>query len=152
MEFNTEVGEIETREYGIQSGYNYLGWYNGDIYSFYYNSSGDGANANIYLVKGSKPRSVERESNQIPQLLSLSSYPNPFNSTTTIKYSIAKGGRAVLKVFDLSGREVATLKDEVLNAGNYSATFNGEDMATGVYLVRLEAEGLTASYKMTLVK
>jgi len=79
-------------------------------------------------------------------------YPNPFNSTTTIKYSVANEGRVTLKIFDLSGREVVSLRDENSKAGNYSALFQGNGLASGVYLARLDAAGETVSMKVTLVK
>jgi hypothetical protein len=82
----------------------------------------------------------------------LSAHPNPFNYSTTIKYSVAKEGRVTLKVFDLAEREVATLKDGVIRAGSYSATLQGEDLASGVYLARLDAGSESVTMKITLVR
>jgi hypothetical protein len=66
-------------------------------------------------------------------------YPNPFNPTTTIRYQLPKAGRVVLKVYDMLGREVTTLMDEMKETGYYSATFDGASLASGVYIMRLAA-------------
>ncbi len=79
-------------------------------------------------------------------------YPNPFNPTTTISYSVAKTGNVELKVYDLTGKEVATLVNEVKPAGQYTVTFNGSDLTSGVYLYTLKSGDQTFTKKMSLVK
>jgi len=99
------------------------------------------------------PAGVRNEPVATPLHVAISAaYPNPFNSTTTIKYSVSRNGRAMLKIFDLRGREVALLKDEVVRAGNYTAVLQGDELPSGVYLARLTASGETASLKVLLVK
>jgi hypothetical protein len=66
-------------------------------------------------------------------------YPNPFNPTTQIKYSIPQSGYITLKVFNLLGQEVTTLFEGYQQRGNYTITFNGSGIASGVYLYRLTA-------------
>ncbi len=96
---------------------------------------------------------------QIPEEFSLSqNYPNPFNPTTIINYAIpllggdVRGGLVTLKVFDMLGREVATLVNEYQNAGNYKVEFDGSGLSSGIYLYRIKASKLTKTCKMLLVK
>lgn len=77
--------------------------------------------------------------NAAPVTYSLGSYPNPFNPTATIPFSIATDSRVSLRVYDLLGQRVATLVHGLRRAGTYSTSFNGSNFASGVYLVRLIA-------------
>lgn len=79
-------------------------------------------------------------------------YPNPFNPTTTISYSIKKNGLTSLKVYDILGNEVATLVNENETAGNYSVEFNAEQLPSGIYIYRLISGSFTASKKLILLK
>ncbi|MCK9410513.1 MAG: T9SS type A sorting domain-containing protein [Bacteroidetes bacterium] len=83
-------------------------------------------------------------------------YPNPFNPTTKIKYSIDRSSVVSLKVYDIIGREVATVVNEYQNAGNYTATFNpsnnGKSLASGVYFYTLTAGSFRDVKKMTFIK
>ena len=86
-------------------------------------------------------------------------YPNPFNPTTTIKYSIPSVGRngistyrVVLKVYDVLGREVATLVNEEKAPGNYEVNFDGTNLASGVYFCQLQAGGFVDTKKIMLLK
>lgn len=66
-------------------------------------------------------------------------YPNPFNPLTTIQFAIPYPAQVVLKIFDISGKEIATLTDETLQAGEYRYLFDGSELASGVYFYRMEA-------------
>lgn len=79
-------------------------------------------------------------------------YPNPFNPTTNIKFQIPKGELVTLKVFDLLGREVATLVDEEMTPGRYDRVFNADGLASGVYFYQLKAGGSNATRKMLLIR
>ncbi|MCA0444632.1 MAG: T9SS type A sorting domain-containing protein [Bacteroidetes bacterium] len=79
-------------------------------------------------------------------------YPNPFNPSTTIKYSVANQGPVLVKVFDMLGREVKTLVNKVQPAGNYVIDFNANGLASGVYLLKINAGQFNKSMKMMLVK
>jgi hypothetical protein len=79
-------------------------------------------------------------------------YPNPFNPSTTINYTIPKTGLVTMKVFDISGREVATLINEVKTAGNYDFKFNASSLSSGVYFYRLQAGNFVETKKMFLLK
>lgn len=79
-------------------------------------------------------------------------YPNPFNPTTTLSFDIHHSAFAILKVYDLLGREVATLVEEELSPGTYERTFNGANLASSVYITRLNAGSYSQSRKILLLK
>ncbi|MBX7044019.1 MAG: T9SS type A sorting domain-containing protein [Ignavibacteria bacterium] len=79
-------------------------------------------------------------------------YPNPFNPSTVINYTIPKTGLVTLKVFDISGREVANLVNEVKNAGTYDFKFYAGNLSSGVYFYRLQSGNFVETKKMFLVK
>jgi len=92
------------------------------------------------------------QSNQ-PETFSLSqNYPNPFNPSTQIRFEIPVSGFVSLKVFDLLGRQVATLVNEQREAGSYSLQWNGAKMPSGVYFYRLEASAFTETKKLILLR
>jgi hypothetical protein len=95
----------------------------------------------------------ERESEQVPVVFDLSqNYPNPFNPTTTINYNVARQARVKLVVYNVLGREVATLVDDVKSAGRYSVQFNASNLSTGTYLYRLSVGDQVFTKKMLLLK
>ena len=96
---------------------------------------------------------VEKTPNLLPGKYELSqNYPNPFNSTTIIKYSISKSSFISLKVYDVLGEEVITLFSGMQQAGDHIIKFNGDKYSSGVYLLKLQADGFTAVKKMVLLK
>ncbi|MCX6165783.1 MAG: choice-of-anchor J domain-containing protein, partial [Ignavibacteriae bacterium] len=95
---------------------------------------------------------VENNSH-IPTTYSLSqNYPNPFNPVTKISFGIPKSGLVSLKVYDVLGKEVVTLVNEVKNPGSYIVDFNGASLSSGIYFYRLETNGFTSVKKMMLIK
>ena len=96
---------------------------------------------------------VSNVSNEIPGKYNLSqNYPNPFNPVTKIAYALPKSGLVSIKVYDILGREVALLINEVKNAGNYSVDFNASNFTSGVYFYKLESNGFSDIKKMMLIK
>jgi hypothetical protein len=79
-------------------------------------------------------------------------YPNPFNQGTIIKYELPSSGIVSLKIYDILGREVAKLVDEIQNEGGYSVGFNPSSLASGVYLYRLRVNDFVETKKMVLLK
>ena len=79
-------------------------------------------------------------------------YPNPFNPTTIINYSIPKTSFVSLKVYNVLGKEVAVLINEVKPAGNYNAEFNSGKIASGIYFYRIIAGQFSSTRKMILLK
>lgn len=99
------------------------------------------------------PTSVSGNKNDIPQDFLLDqNYPNPFNPSTSIAFRIVDYGMVSLKVFDVLGREVATLVSEERLPGNYTVRWNASDLASGVYLARLESVGKVQFRRMLLLK
>ncbi|MFA5012618.1 MAG: T9SS type A sorting domain-containing protein [Ignavibacteria bacterium] len=89
----------------------------------------------------------------VPQVYSLSqNYPNPFNPSTKINFAIPKQGLVTMKIYDVLGREVRTLVNEVKSAGTYTVDFNASEFSSGVYFYRLQSEGFTDIKKMMLIK
>ncbi|MBU2447260.1 MAG: T9SS type A sorting domain-containing protein [Bacteroidetes bacterium] len=98
---------------------------------------------------------VQNES--APKEFTLSqNYPNPFNPSTKIQYSLRNAGFVSLKVFNLLGREVATLVNSNQEAGSYTVPFNTSEaklnLASGVYFYRLEAGSFVSTKKLILMK
>jgi hypothetical protein len=115
-----------------------------------------GPNGSIVLAGGSlkRPTSVEDNSaNAVPLTFFLSqNYPNPFNPSTTFTYQIAKEGFVLVKIFDVLGREAATLVNEVKQAGTYPVTWNAAGFESGVYFCRMQSGSFTETKKITLMK
>jgi len=92
-------------------------------------------------------------SSQVPGTFSLEqNYPNPFNPMTCIRFSLPKQGYVKLVVFDILGREVSTLINEIHKPGIYEAKFDGTNYASGVYFYRITAGDYTDVKKMILIK
>ncbi len=90
--------------------------------------------------------------NEAVQFKLSQNYPNPFNPSTTIEYSVQNAGKVELKVYDILGREVQTLVNDVQNPGSYSVLFNASNLSSGVYFYKLVSGGYTDIKKMILVK
>lgn len=96
---------------------------------------------------------VEEISMGMPVVFKLDqNYPNPFNPSTNITFTVPGSGLVTLKVYDVLGREVATLVHEQLKAGTYKVQFAGGNLASGVYFYRLTAGGLHATRKLMLLR
>jgi hypothetical protein len=99
----------------------------------------------------SPPVAVE-ETGQAGEFRLEQNYPNPFNPTTRIVYRVDGRQSVQLKVYDLLGREVATLVHETKPPGEYSVSFDAEGLASGVYVYRLSLGGRVLSRRMVLVR
>lgn len=86
------------------------------------------------------------------EFMLLQNYPNPFNPVTHLKFSIANSQLTILKVYDLLGREVATLVNEVKAPGLYEVSWDASGMASGVYIYRLQSGQNTISRKLLLLR
>jgi subtilisin-like proprotein convertase family protein len=104
-------------------------------------------------LNGATTVGVQQLSTEIPAKYDLSqNYPNPFNPTTNIKFALPKSGFVTLKVYDIVGKEVATLVNEQLTAGTYEHNFNASAFSSGVYFYKISAGDFTEIKKMMLVK
>ncbi|MEK9137701.1 MAG: T9SS type A sorting domain-containing protein, partial [Bacteroidota bacterium] len=79
-------------------------------------------------------------------------YPNPFNPSTTIKYDLPVSEHVTFKLYDVLGREVSTLVDELVPAGYHQASFDGSKFSTGVYFYRMQAGSFTGVKRLMLLK
>ena len=97
---------------------------------------------------------IQNNGNESPQSYNLfQNYPNPFNPSTMIYYSVPKQTLVTLKVYDVLGREVETLVDNQLKpAGEYSVTFNANNLPSGVYYYKMQAGEFSDVRKMMLIK
>jgi subtilisin-like proprotein convertase family protein len=102
---------------------------------------------------GDNTTGIEPISNNTPVEFKLSqNYPNPFNPLTKISYAIPVKGFVTMKVYDIMGKEVASLVNEVKDAGNYSVDFNGTNLSSGVYFYKLVSGKSSDVKKMMIVK
>ncbi len=89
----------------------------------------------------------------IPTQFSLSqNYPNPFNPTTNIKYTVPQNGPVTIKLYDITGREVSTLVNEVKAVGSYDLKVDASGLASGVYIYRMVAKNFVSVKKMSILK
>ena len=99
------------------------------------------------------PVSVYRYSNDNPiNFILWNAYPNPFNPTTKIKYTIPEMSFLTLKVYDVLGNEVAILVNEEKPAGSYEVEFDGKNLTSGIYFYKLQAGNFVETRKMILLK
>lgn len=96
---------------------------------------------------------VDGEENSLPVDYALEqNYPNPFNPATTISYQIPASGQTTLKIFDLLGKEVATLVDSYQQAGRYQVMFNAKNLSSGIYFYRLDSGNFSQTKKLIMMK
>jgi len=104
------------------------------------------------------PTSVDRhEETKITRYALLQNYPNPFNPSTTIRFEVPKPSRVSIKIYDLQGREIRTLVEEKFNAGQFARVWDGRNndkqpVASGVYLIKMQASGFVNVKKLVLVR
>lgn len=117
-----------------------------------YFAANDGASG-IELWKLSGTTSVRELSSETPQSFSLGqNYPNPFNPSTTIVFQIPRAAHTTLSVYSILGERLSVIFDGELHAGTYSAVWDANGVAGGVYFYRLQSESYTETKKLLLVK
>jgi len=79
-------------------------------------------------------------------------YPNPFNPTTTISFSLLSKSFVSLKVYDMLGREIATIASEEMSAGYHSRQWNAANMSSGIYFYRMQAGSYSETRKLVLLR
>ena len=126
----------------------------GNVSNEFFNLSAPGTELNVYYkLNPNAAASVSGNNKNNPDQFNLSqNYPNPFNPTTIINYSLPKAGNVKLTVYNSIGSKVATIVDDNKPAGNYSVQFNGSNLASGIYLYRLETGNYNATKKLILLK
>jgi hypothetical protein len=94
-----------------------------------------------------------RQEGGVPTEFALNqNYPNPFNPSTAIKFAVPKISNVKIAVYDITGREIATIVDEQMNAGYYSIQWNASNIASGIYFYKLQTEDFVSVKKMILLK
>ncbi|MGE5362493.1 MAG: family 10 glycosylhydrolase [Bacteroidota bacterium] len=118
------------------------------------NQFGQSAWSELFAFKTGTATGVDGEQQVITVFQLNQNYPNPFNPATVIKYSLPAAGNVTLKVYDILGKEVAVLVNEVQNAGSHSVKFSAGDMnlTSGIYLYRLSSGSFSETRKMVLLK
>ncbi|MBN1632751.1 MAG: T9SS type A sorting domain-containing protein [Ignavibacteria bacterium] len=108
---------------------------------------------NISIVINPGISGISQKGNEFPIKYELAqNYPNPFNPSTKINFAIPKQGLVTLKVYDVLGREVANLVNEVKTAGNYIVDFDASYLASGVYFYKLDVNGFSDVKRLVLIK
>ena len=116
----------------------------------------DNSNKSVYLgflngsLRKSNVNAVENKTSE--NNINLDNYPNPFNPTTKITYYLNSDGYVSLKIYDILGREIASLINEVQKSGPHTINFNGSNLSAGVYIYSLRTLGHILSKKMLLLK
>jgi parallel beta-helix repeat protein len=106
-----------------------------------------------YSIKINREQPLQKTSEQTPIQYALSdNYPNPFNPTTSIEYQIPQEGLVTLRIFDVVGREVATLVNQHNKPGKYNVEFDATNLSSGMYIYQLKANDFISTKKMMLLK
>jgi len=132
------------------SGYSYV--YNKtSISQSWFNKGGIGY---TFYPTGSYPTSVEDNNEQlvVDEFKLYPNYPNPFNPSTTISFSLPQAGQTKISVFDMLGREVAVLVNDYLETGVHKTLFDGRGLSSGVYVYRIESGSFVKAKQMILIK
>jgi hypothetical protein len=95
---------------------------------------------------------VEEISNIISDFYLEQNFPNPFNPSTTIKYSVPQSSNVIIKVFDILGNEIEKLVNEEKPAGTYEVTWHAVNLPSGIYFYQLKAGGFVQTKKMILLR
>ncbi len=153
-----EFGSTE----GDGNGVNAFGFTVGDLtpgaeYTFWlyqYNTAEDlFSNAASGSANAGEQETSIGDDGERPTDLSLDqNYPNPFNPTTQITFTMPESGNARLDVYNMMGQRISTVVDQTLSAGSHTVTFDANNLASGVYLYRLQAGNTVLTRSMTLVK
>jgi hypothetical protein len=120
---------------------------NGDGYRY------DGWDIDDVELKDLNPTNLNEITNKIPSEFSLQqNYPNPFNPSTKVKYEIPERSFVTLKVYDVLGKEVATLVNDEKPAGVFEFEFNGAGLTSGIYFYKLQVGDFVETRKMVLLR
>ncbi len=154
FDINENAGKFKGKPVGIQ--------YSGDDYKLvilsfplYYMQKDESENFLNQILENfmNEVTPVEEKGISLPKEFALNqNYPNPFNPSTAISYQLSAQSKVELKIFDVLGREVQTLVNEIQNAGQYKVNFNASNLPSGIYIYQIKADNFIQSKKMMLVK
>jgi hypothetical protein len=124
-----------------------------DIWCVGSTGGGAGYTGKLYKTRAGIITGITSTGEIVPADFKLNqNFPNPFNPSTTISFSIPQAEHVKLSVYDLSGREVSLLLDKFLNAGNYRINWSALNVSSGIYFYKLEAGGFSETKKMIFIK
>lgn len=125
----------------------------------YYSTEGTYSDPNYVAVYGMEYSIISEDDfamksieNELPREYSISNYPNPFNPTTRISYSLPEASYVTLKVFDILGSEIVTLVNGAKPSGKYEVEFDASQLPSGTYIYKLTAGNYQTIRKMLLIK
>lgn len=143
------TGQYTDRDYVLTSGYT------DDIIYYdvrgYYSVEGTYSDPDYVSVYGAEPLYKSGLSGK-PTEYSIGAYPNPFNPATTIKYQLPERGHVTIKLYDVTGKEVKELVNEIRDSGYYEVELNGRDLSSGDYICTIKANKYNKSIKLMMVK
>jgi hypothetical protein len=131
------------------------GDFNGDGKNDMVVANYDAKTVSVLLNNADSPTSVESTSftSQAPEQFALAqNYPKPFNPSTVINYELPIIGPVTLKVYDVLGKEIATLVNETKSAGSYTVEWNASKFASGADFIKLTANHFSSVRKMLMIK
>jgi hypothetical protein len=136
-----QLTNVNSNFYAVQFVDANNGWVVGDNGAILHTTS-----AGVVLV-GDKPSAV------LPARFELfQNYPNPFNPTTTISFNLPSAGFTALKIYDIVGREAATLLSQEMSVGGHSVRWNASALASGIYFYQLRSGNYISTKKLVLLK
>jgi len=141
--------EIEYGELYTHSAYYYIKAYNSSSQN-YSSASNSVLTYGEYFpqkISGETPKEI-----QVDEFKLIQNYPNPFNPATMIQFSIKNKSFAIWKIYEILGKEVAVLLNDVVEAGDHSLAFDATDLPSGIYMYQLQAEGIILTKKMILLR
>nr|HMT13088.1 T9SS type A sorting domain-containing protein [Ignavibacteria bacterium] len=163
--FFSYIGKIPVRNIAKWNGSNWesFGNTNNAVYSLYTHNSdlycvgsftiAGALSANYIAVYKVKPIGIAQISNETPDSYKLSqNFPNPFNPSTTITFSIPEAQFTELEIFDITGRSFGKLLSTKLNPGQYEVKWDASNQPSGVYFYRLHSGKFSITKKMVLIK
>ncbi|MCC6886307.1 MAG: T9SS type A sorting domain-containing protein [Ignavibacteria bacterium] len=125
---------------------------NGNAVDLNFNTDGDNWNFAPIFTVDITTVSVPNNNTIVNDYDLSQNYPNPFNPVTNIRFDIMKAGKVRLSVYDITGKEVSVLTNEVLKPGSYEVGFNASHLSSGVYYYRIEAGEFVSVKRMVLLK
>jgi hypothetical protein len=109
-------------------------------------------NGGLWILRYESPTDIYGNEAKSSRFSILNNYPNPFNASTTIEFTITESQNVSLTVYDLLGRQVRTLIDDYRRAGSHTVTFGASALSSGVYFYRLQAGQRVETRRMVLLK
>jgi hypothetical protein len=107
----------------------------------------------LIITVGARSTGVRLIDETVPAEFALAqNFPNPFNPSTEIRFSVAEAGRVTLSIFNLLGQKISTVVDDEFAPGSYTTRFDGGSFASGIYIYRLQTKNFVQDRKMVLVK